>query len=57
MSNILTPVSLWKNFDDSLDANAQVIGEKAADAIKIEYLNFYGRDTGEGRVKIYAAFA
>ena len=57
MSNILTPVSLWKNFDDSLDVNAQVIGEKVADAIKIEYLNFYGRDTGEGRVKIYAAFA
>lgn len=57
MSNILTPVSLWKNFDDSLDTKAETINEKSFDGIKIEYLNLYGRDTGDGRVKIYAAFA
>ena len=57
MSNILTPVSLWKNFDDGLDTEAEVISEKSADGIKTQYLYFYGRDTGEGRVKIYAAFA
>lgn len=57
MSNILTPLSLWKNFDDSLDTAAEVISEKSAEGIKTQYLNFYGRDTGAGRVKIYAVFA
>ena len=57
MSNILTPVSLWKDFDDSLDVSAETLSEKIDGEIRTEYLNFYGRDTGAGRVKIFAAFA
>ncbi len=57
MSNILTPVSLWKNFDDSLDVNASVLSEKAEDGVRIQYINFFGRQTAVGRVKIYAAYA
>lgn len=56
MSNILTPLSLWKNFDDSLPTDAQTLSVKADGGVKTEYMNFYGRDTGAGRVKIYAAF-
>ena len=56
MSTILTPVSLWKNFDDSLPTEAKILSSKTDDGIKTEYLSFYGRDTGAGRVKIYAAF-
>ena len=57
MSNILTPVSLWKNFDDTLPVQAEITGESTEDGIKTQYLSFYGRETGAGRVKIYAAFA
>ena len=56
MPNILTPVSLWKNFDDSLPADEHILIEKTDGGQKIQYLNFYGRETGAGRVKIYAAF-
>lgn len=57
MSTILTPVSLWKDFDDSLDTSAELLSEKSDGEIRTEYLNFYGRDTGAGRVKIFAAFS
>ncbi len=57
MSNILTPFSLWKDFDVNLDCLPEVVSEKTEDGIKIEYLYFYGRQTKYGRVKIYAAFA
>lgn len=57
MSNILTPVSLWKNFDDSLDVMAEKIAEKTEAGVTTEYLYFYGRDTGAGRVKIFATFS
>lgn len=56
MSNILTPVSLWKSFDDSLSTEADIISEKTEGGMKIQYLTLYGRETGEGRVKIFAAF-
>lgn len=57
MSNILTPVSLWKNFDDSLDTQPQIISEKIEDGVKTEFMYIPGRETGSGRVKIFAAFA
>ena len=56
MSNILTPVSLWKNFDDSLPTDAVILSEKSEGGYDTQYINFYGRDTGAGRVKIYAVF-
>lgn len=57
MSNILTPVSLWKNFDDSLDVQPQTVSQKTEDGVKTEYMYISGRETGSGRVKIFAALA
>lgn len=57
MSSILTPVSLWKNFDDSLDTMPVTLGEKIENGIKYEYVTFSGRDTGRGRVSVYGIFA
>ncbi|MCD8371715.1 MAG: dienelactone hydrolase family protein [Clostridia bacterium] len=57
MSDILTPLSLWKNFDISLDCKPETVSVKIEDGVKIEYVYFYGRQTKYGRVKIYAAFA
>lgn len=57
MSGILTPVSLWKNFNDKLEVMPVTLGEKVDDGIKYEYLNFSGRDTGMGRVTVYGVLA
>ncbi|MBE7088206.1 MAG: hypothetical protein E7370_01590 [Clostridiales bacterium] len=57
MSNILTPISLWKNFDDTLPLNAKVLGEKVDGEVKIQYIRFDGRDTGKGRVSVFGAYA
>ena len=57
MSNILTPLSLWNNFDDSLELNSEKISETIYDGVKIERVAFDGRDTFEGRVRIAACFA
>ena len=57
MPNILTPTALWGEFDDSLEVNAVTLREDTQDGIKFESVNFYGRETGEGRVKIYGVFA
>ena len=57
MSQILTPTSLWNNFDDTLDVSAVTIGVKRSNGIKFERVNFLGRETGEGRVKVFGIFA
>lgn len=57
MPTILTPISLWKNFDDSLplmDVTSDVVTK---DGITYESVKFLGRDTGEGRVAISGMFA
>lgn len=57
MTNILTPVSLWKNFNDKLEVMPVSLGERVEDSIKFDYINFSGRDTGMGRVTIYGVLA
>ncbi len=57
MSTILTPVSIWNNFDASLDVNAEVKSAAILQGVRIEKVNFLGRETGFGRIKIAAAFA
>ncbi len=57
MLNVITPVSLWRDFDASLDVMPVALGEKVENGIKYEYLNFSGRDTGMGRVTIYGVLA
>ncbi len=57
MASILTPISLWKNFNDKLEVMPVSLGERVDDGIKYEYLNFSGRSTGMGRVTIYGVLA
>lgn len=57
LSNILTPITLWKNFNDRLEVMPVTLGERVSDGIKFEYLNFSGRNTGMGRVTVYGVLA
>ncbi len=57
MANMITPVTLWKTLDVSLDVRPTFIREVTDGDVKIEYFNFSGRETGEGRVLVYAAYA
>lgn len=57
MPKILTPLSLWNNFDTSLPVYPVKLLGNVNDGVKIERVNFSGRDTGSGRVQIAAAFA
>lgn len=57
MSNMLTPTAMWGNFDDSLPVNAKTLSSSESDGIKIERVAFDGRETGEGRVRIFACYA
>lgn len=57
MPHMITPVSLWKNLDCSLDVRPTILREVKDGDVKIEYINFSGRETGEGRVLVYAAYA
>lgn len=57
LSSILTPISLWKNFNDKLEVMPVSLGERVEDGIKYDYINFSGRSTGMGRVTIYGVLA
>ena len=57
MANILTPLSLWNDFDDLLDLNATTVTKKESNLMTLETVEFLGRETGKGRVRIAAAFA
>ncbi len=56
---ILTPITLWQDFDDSLPPNEEILSEWTEDGIVQRDLYFYGRNVGSGagRVKIYARYA
>lgn len=57
MSEIITPLNLWKNFNDRLEVMPVTLGERAENGVKFEYVNFSGRDTGMGRVTIFGVLA
>lgn len=57
MASILTSKTLLSEFDDSLATNVEEISKESAGGIVYESLYFYGRETGKGRVKIFATFA
>ena len=57
MSNILTPLALWKNFNSGLTLMHRSLGDKIEGGIRYEKVNFAGRDTGEGRVTIFGVLA
>jgi len=53
---ILTPVTLWKDFDDSLPLDEEVVSmEKFEDASHYKIF-YYGRQTEKGRVKIFSHY-
>ncbi|MGN1235398.1 MAG: alpha/beta hydrolase family protein, partial [Christensenellaceae bacterium] len=54
---IMTPLSLWKDFDDSLSLDPFRVRREEKDGILYEYVYFSGRKTNEGRVRIYGLFA
>ncbi len=57
MPTILTPISLWKDFDDSLPLMESTADVVVRDGVVYERVRFLGRDTGEGRVVIAGIFA
>lgn len=57
MPNILTPASLWNNFDKSADTLPEVESTTQNNEIFYDRITFSGRNTEQGRVKIAAMFA
>lgn len=57
MASILTPVTLWRDFDGELPLNEEILSERTENGCVLREMCFYGRDTGAGRVKIYALYA
>ncbi len=55
-NTILTPVTLWKNFESNLPLNAEITFEENDGKTIHRKVYFYGRQTEEGRVKIFAHY-
>lgn len=55
-TSILTPITLWRDFDDSLPLNEEVISEEIDGGIIHRKIYFYGRQTSVDRVKIFAHY-
>ncbi len=56
-NTILTPVTLWRDFDDKLPFNEEVSPEENDGTAVSRDVFFYGRETEKGRVKIYARYS
>lgn len=57
MPHIITPTTLWSDFDDTLPLSAEKLSERSSNGIKFEEVTFLGRETGAGRVKVYGVYA
>lgn len=55
--SILTPVTLWKDFDDSLPLDEETLSERTENGVTTREVRFGGRKTAKGRVKIYAQYS
>ncbi len=53
---ILTPVTLWKDFDGTLPFQEETVWEQESDGAVFRGIYFYGRQTQKDRVKIYAEY-
>ncbi|MDE6411833.1 MAG: hypothetical protein K2L02_04775 [Clostridia bacterium] len=53
---ILTPVTLWKDFDDTLPLEEETLSETECGNMVVRDVFFSGRKTEKGRVKIYAQY-
>ena len=56
-NKILTPVTLWSGFDDTLPVEGTVSEETTEDNVILRYVRFPGREAGGERVNIFAVFA
>ena len=56
-NKILTPTTLWNDFDDQLPLNESVLGERDAGKVCLRTVRFAGRAVGEARVDIFARYA
>ena len=45
---MLTPVTLWQDFDDSLPANEELLSEKREGGVVWRDVYIYGRNVGSG---------
>ena len=56
VSTFLTPVTLWKDFDDALPFEEETLSERTEEGAVFREVAFSGRSTPEGRVRIYAQY-
>lgn len=56
-NKILTPITLWQDFDDNLPLKETVIKTLSIANVDYNYLYFSGRQTNIGRVRIYGIYA
>ena len=56
-NKILTPVTLWSDFDDSLPPTETVLREWEENGAVFSAIRYQGRETEAGRVDIFALFA
>ena len=56
-NKILTPVTLWNGFNDSLPLQCTIEDETLKEKTIVRRLRFFGRAVGNKRVNIYALFA
>ena len=55
-NTFLTPVTLWKDFDDTLPLEVMTLSERNEDGIIQRDIRFLGRRAGVRRVNIYAKY-
>ncbi len=56
VNSILTPVTLWKDFDDTLPLCEEIISEEERENCIFREVYFLGRKSLYGRVKVYAHY-
>lgn len=55
-NKILTPITLWSDFDDTLPIQCTVLETREEDGLTFRKLRFFGRDVGGVRVNIFALY-
>ena len=55
-NKILTPITLWSDFDDSLPIQCTVLEEREEGGVLCHKLRYFGRDVGGVRVNIFAVY-
>ncbi len=56
-NTILTPITLWQNFNDGLPLKEVTIKSMLIGNAELNYIYFSGRKTESGRVRIYGLYA